>query len=324
MEHGRKSSGLNALRYALKLGREMGYGNIIWWQPRMMARLAAVALQDGTETEYVKDLIRRRNLRPDSTADATEEWPWPFRIRAFGQFLLERDPKPDAFRSKHGRPMDLLKAAVALGGKEVSAERIMDALWPRIDADYAYRSFNTTLHRLRKLLGDDEAVLLQGGRLSLNESWFWIDLWAFERSCASVLDLLRGGHDFVDADELIGVGRQILRLYRGPLMEGDDSPWAVVARDNAQNRLIRSVSGVASFLIDHGHLVDAASFLEEGLEADELAEGLYRQLMLCYRRLDRKAEAIEVFNRCRMNLAGALGVQPAPETDQIYQSLVGS
>jgi len=322
LEHGRQSSGLNALQYALKLGREMGYTSFIWWQPRMMTRLAAIALQNGIETEYVKGLIRRRGLRPDNAIEVVEDWPWPFRIRAFGRFSLERDEQADAFRGKHGRPMDLLKVAVALGGKEVSVERIMDALWPRIDADYAYRSFNTTLHRLRKLLGDDEAILLQGGRLSLNENWFWIDLWAFEHLSTSVLDLLRGSHEFIDAKQLIDLGQQIFKLYQGPMLGDDDAAWAIAAREREQNKLVRCISGIARYLIDHGHVDDAISFLEQGLEVDELAEALYRQLMLCYQQLDRKAEAIEVFDRCRKTLAAQLDTRPAPETDQIYQRLM--
>ena len=51
-----------------------------------------------------------------------------------------------------------------------------DAMWPRIDSDYAQRSLTTTLHRLRKLLGDDSAITLQSGMLSLDASRFWLDL----------------------------------------------------------------------------------------------------------------------------------------------------
>lgn len=324
IDHGRKSSGLNALRYALKLGREMGYGNIVWWQPDMMSRLATIALCNNIEPEYVKDLIRRRGLRPDNGTGPVEDWPWPFRIHALGHFSIASDASSVAMRGKHGRPMELLRVAAALGSVEVPVERIMDALWPRIDADYAYRSFNTTLHRLRKLLGSDEAVLLQNGRLSLNEDWFWIDLRVFERLCSEILELLRGGHEFVGAGELISAGRRLLALYRGALMEDDDSAWAIAPREAFQSKLVRRVSSIAAFLVDCGHSEAALSFLEQGLEADELAEPLYRQLMLCYQKLDRRSEAIEVFNRCRRHLAGVLGTEPAPETDQIYRSLVAS
>ncbi len=67
---------------------------------------------------------------------------------------------------------------------------------------------------------------------------------------------------------------------------------------------------------------DAVGFLHRALEADELAEGLYRQLMICYEELDRKAEALEVYNRCRKTLVARLDVEPSPETIRIYENLM--
>ena len=68
---------------------------------------------------------------------------------------------------------------------------------------------------------------------------------------------------------------------------------------------------------------EAIDLLELALEADDRSESLYRLLMLCHAEQGRKAEAIEVYNRCRTTLEGRLGVKPSPETEEIYLQIRG-
>ena len=72
---------------------------------------------------------------------------------------------------------------------------------------------------------------------------------------------------------------------------------------------------------DWGGRTRALAYYEKCLEADPLAEGFYRLLMGCFQRLQRRAEAIEVYNRCRRALA-ALSVEPSAETRGLYEKLV--
>ncbi len=324
LEHGRRHSGLNALQYAFGLGREKGFTNMLWWKPEVMAKLCAEALEEGIEVDYVKSLIRKRRLIPDEPPLNIRNWPWPYRLSTLGNFDVIRDGKTSLLEGKgHGRPIELLKVAVAYGGKDVNIDRIADALWPNIDSDYAHRSFNTTLHRLRKLLGDDHAVLLQGGQLSLNERYFWVDTWAFERAVADVTAQFKELGAAKDRPELIEKADRVLDLYDGPFLgSSGDQSWAIGTREQLRTKFLR-------FVADYGHLLEecgrsdrAVDIIQRGLEVDELAEGLYRQLMLCYQHLGRKAEAIEVYNRCSKTLAAGLQVEPSPETRDIYKSLV--
>ena len=85
---------------------------------------------------------------------------------------------------------------------------------------------------------------------------------------------------------------------------------------------MRLVNQIAEYLRERDNTDDALAFLHSALEADKLAEGLYRQLMLFYQQLQRKAEAIEVYNRCRKALVANLDVDPSPETQALYQSLI--
>jgi DNA-binding SARP family transcriptional activator len=66
----------------------------------------------------------------------------------------------------------------------------------------------------------------------------------------------------------------------------------------------------------------AISSYQKGLEIDDLTEEFYQRLMICYRHLDLKPEALDVYKRCRKTLTAALGIDPSPETKAIYESLV--
>ena len=182
LEHGRQRSGLNSLRYALELGRQYGYRHFLWWRPSVMAQLCAYALDADIEVSYVQNLIQKRGLVPENLPVTADGWPWQFKIFTLGRFQVLKDKQPLGFFAKlQHKPIELLKALIAFGGQKVHEDHLSEALWPRIDADYAHRSLTTTLHRLRKLLGEDKAIVLQDGRLSLNPSYFWIDTWAFEQ-----------------------------------------------------------------------------------------------------------------------------------------------
>src|SRR6185436_16719336 len=78
------------------------------------------------------------------------------------------------------RPLALLKALIALGGRDVAYSQLSESLWPDSDGDLGMRNLTVTLHRLRHLLGANAAILQHDGKLTLNESACWVDVWNFE------------------------------------------------------------------------------------------------------------------------------------------------
>ena len=324
LEYGRRRSGLKALQYALELGKPRDYINFPCWNPAVMAAVCAHALEAGIEPDYVKSLIRRRALVPPGTAAGGDAWPWPLRVHTLGQFSLIKDNRPVTFAGKaQRRPLELLKALVAYGGNRVKEEQLTEALWPRIDGDSAHRSFTTTLHRLRKLMGADHALILQEGRLTLDPRCCWVDAWAFEQVAADIDRALKVPRERIDAQRIAQLAERLLALYAGPFMAGDsDESWYVGMRERLRSRFMRAMSDIGRYWQQAGEWERAVDYLQRGLDADGLAEGFYRHLMLCYRELGRSAEAIDVYERCRKTLAAALSVQPSRETTALYQTLL--
>jgi DNA-binding SARP family transcriptional activator len=298
---------LEALRAALAIGRTHDYMSAHpAWLPKVMSRLCALALEHGIETEYVTRLIKKRGLLAPTPEAA--DWPFPVKIYTLGRFSVLADGKPlqSAGRAQR-KPLELLMALVALGGRDVSESQLTEALWPDAEGSAAHEVCAVNLHRLRKLLGYDRAISLQGNRFSLNPGCVWVDVWAFERGLA------------VQSES---APEKSLALYRGPFLGKDaDFSWALPLRERLRTKFTRYLSRWGASLLKEKEFDLAITILERGLNVDPLAEEFYRNLMLCYQGLSRRAEAIGVYQRCQKTLGTALGVSPAPETIALYQTL---
>jgi len=225
------------------------------------------------------------------------------------------DDQPLKFTHKTPKkPLQLLKALIAFGGRNVSQKKITDALWPDLQADEALSVLNVALSRLRKILAQDSAVEQIGGRLSLNLNVCWADALAFER----LLDVDRETPPEAYARAL----HAALRLYRGSFLEDEaEAPWAVSYRERLRRKFVRSVSECGVQLERDGDLDSPITLYHRGIEADEFAEEFYRGLMRCLAGSGRKAEAMSVFRRLRQTLSITLGITPSTETRALFDSL---
>jgi tetratricopeptide (TPR) repeat protein len=233
------------LRRAMSLGAAGGYLSGWFWQPAALLRLCLKALESDIEVNYVRGLIRRWSLVPETPPLHIESWPWPLKIRTLGGFELLVNDEPVVLIGKAKKPLELLKALVSFGAKSVPLERLSDALWPDADGDMAKRSFDTTLHRLRKLLGCEKALQIQSGRLSIDPRHCWIDIRAFERFCAEVEEGLKGKGPGENAGNLPISYERAVALYRGHFLPDDThQSWTLSMREQMRGRSLQ-LSGSA-------------------------------------------------------------------------------
>ena len=321
LQRGEDRAGRKALAEAMAIGRKHGYLNHSAWRSSVMAFLCAKALEAGIEVEYVEELIRKRALVPDVPTDAPDTWPWSIRIYALGSFSIIRDGKPLAFsRKAQKKPLELLQVLVAFGGTEVSEAQLEEHLWPDAEGDAAYRAFVTNLQRLRKLLGRKEAIELRHGRVSLDSRYCWVDVWAFDRFCRNADDAWKAG----ERDKALQSAQQALTLYRGPLLGGYFEEYRVVTvRESLTGKFLRCLEMVGQDAERAGDWEAAKGYYLQALEADDRMEEVYRLLMRSYAENGRYGEALQIYRRCQRMLKESFGAEPSPETQAIYEDLVG-
>jgi len=323
---GEEQTGLLLLHNAMTIGKKQGYINMFLWRAPVMAGLCANALAGGIEIDYVQNLIKTRNLVHDFPQLHLESWPWPIKIFTLGRFSLVKDGKPVQFSGKvQKKPLSLLKALITLGGREVSEDHLLDILWYDADGDVAHKSFATTLHRLRKLIGHEKIIQFHEGRLTLDTRYCWVDVWAFERMLGQVEALWREGLNESKKAHTIEQSERAIEMYKGPFLSGEpDQPWTISYRERLRSKFLRMVKRLGLYWEEAGNCERAVDCYQKGLEVDDLAEEFYQRLIRCYHGLGRQAEALTVYNRCRNTLSMVLGVDPSPSTEVLYKKLLSS
>jgi DNA-binding SARP family transcriptional activator len=325
LRKGDEEGGLASLKEGLRLGREKGFVDVYLWSPGLLERIAVEALERGIEKDYVRDLVRKHALVLDGAIHYTEDWPWPLKIYTMGRFALVRDGEKISFsRRAQQKPLQLLKALIAMGGRNVSKEHLTEVLWAEADGDMADQSFATTLGRLRKLLGHEKALVLSDGRLTLCNRHCWVDVWAFERilgQCYSV-ECWKGklGKREADCARLV---EKAIAIYQGPFLDGETFCSCLeTSRERLRSKFLRCVEAAGRHLEDSVQWGNALAYYQKGLEVDDLAEGFYRRQMICHQKLGQATEGIAVYRRCKKTLASVLGVEPSSETEAVRKSLL--
>ena len=306
------------LRSALGIAKREEYVNVSW-HPRQLSWVCEFALDQGIEVGYVQTMIRRCGVLPPSPD--VEAWPWPVKIYTLGRFSVETDGEPLSFPGKsQKRPLDLLKALIALGGRNVDFTSLMGILWPDATGD-AQKSLEMTLSRLRKLLGQNDSVLMQEGKLTLNPQLTWVDMWAFERSLLAAGGAIGDRGEIGDSDFNADRAQRAFVLYKGRVLASEPrAAWMQATADRLQAKFIRLVL-ILGRRLEATSWEQAAHVYERGLELENLAEELYQRLMVCHRERGRVADAMNVYRRCRDNLSIILGIAPSSETAALFNAL---
>lgn len=317
--------GIEFLRKAMTLGQQKGFTSLhYFWRPAVMGRLCVKALEAGIEVGYVQDLIRKLNLIPDEQSVEVRSWPWPLKIFTLGRFEILRDEKPLQFPVRAPRvPLMLLKAMIAFGSGGVKEDQLIDAVWPETDGDTAHQTLKTTLHRLRQLIGDERAIQVREGRVTLDQRYCWVDAYAFEFLLDKGERLLGGNQTEKDCSiEGVRLTEKALFLYAGSFLgEEANVSWSIAYHERLRSKFIRAVGKLGNHFERSGQWEKAVECYQKGLEVDGLAEEFYQHLMTSYHSWGRKAEAIAVYNRCCKVLQTTLGVGPSPQTKSLYETI---
>jgi LuxR family maltose regulon positive regulatory protein len=307
---------LAALRSGLAIGRDQFYVHFTWWIPSIVADLCVLALQQGIETEYVRYLIRRRDLFPALSPVEVEEWPWDVTIRCLGNIEVRVHGEMVKIQKK---PLELLKAIIALGGYDVRCERIADLLWPDTEGDSGLGNFKITLHRLRQLLGEN-SIVLKDGKLSLSSRRVWLDVWAFERIVLKATAEWCMESKFEVTQKFT---EQAMALYGGQFIKEDhEKEWLYRQREKLSRSYIAAVAFLGERCVLAGNLEKAIAAYLKGVEMEPLAEVLHEGLIKTYSAAGYRANAIQAYRRYEAALRENLDIQPSRTLAQLLESAV--
>jgi len=321
LQEGVRKTAKAAMTTALQLCKQQGNANLQLLNNQVLKDLLIWSYQQGIEKDYVKQSLKTLMMDGPDVIDINTKVDKPVKICTLGDFSVQVGEQTLSYtRAGYNKPFDLLKALISFGGRQVNRTRIIDTLWPDAEGDSARRNFDTTLHRLRKLLKCNKALVLHGSQLTLDPRFVWVDTWEFDRTASQLEGEL---HRLSKNPELI---RQLtdhyLNLYQGQYLNNDHvRPWTLALRESLSSKFNHLLIRLGKYWLHQEDNEMSIGIFLRGIELAPTCEELYQELMHVYVRQGRLAEAASTYLRCRKALATQLSVLPSSETVRIYKSI---
>ncbi len=253
---------LAGIKQFLQVVRHEQIKFFLGWRPNVITPLCLLAIEHGIEEKFALRMMQVNALIPPPPKHL-EQWPWLVRIYCFNQVQIELNGQRLKQEGKSQKKViELLLTIIALGGQDVSGEKVCDVLWPDSDGDMAKQALKTAIFRLRNLIGKS-TVLVSDGKISLNEKHCWIDLWAFETTFQELDDELRQNNN--DA-LVIELSNRLLHLYQGSFLKQMDSGVIKFKQEQLQNKILRMLNRLTYYhekRQEHGRI---CWLLDQGLE----------------------------------------------------------
>jgi DNA-binding SARP family transcriptional activator len=271
------------------------------------------SVNDGSDQSFtdqpLQDFVRDARTPDESTPKA-----WPISIRTLGQFTLTIQGRPQGMLPDGPRrPLDMLRALIALGGLAVPMPALIDAVWDSEQVS-PRGAFDTALLRLRKMLAHDDAVRLQGGTVTLNPEVCWVDAWGFERAATRFLKT-----------RLPADAERALALYQGEFLGSVDKFQCAAAMRERLALKFRQIIATLGNLYERARdWESAASAYQRGVAVDGSVEDFYRRLIHCCWRMGRQIDAIRVYHRYRDALQVLSQRSPSAATIELYSQVLDS
>jgi branched-chain amino acid transport system substrate-binding protein len=210
-----------------------------------------------------------------------------------------------------GRQQALLAFMVVHRDEVVSLDRLIDALWGDRAPPSAANTVQVLVSRLRKVLPPDTLVTRSSGYALRVDA----DVDEFVRLVEEARALAPR-----DAAQ---VQQRALALWRGrPLEEFAYEAWAQAEISRLDELHLLALEERFDTELELGHHAQAIPELTSLVAAEPLRERLRGQLMLALYRSGRQTEALAVYSQGRRQLVDELGLEPAPELQDLQQRIL--
>lgn len=196
-------------------------------------------------------------------------------------------------------------------------ERVMEMLWPNLDAASAMNNLQHALHVARKALdatGTSPRYLsLRDEHLALcPDDPLWVDVEAFEKAAARA----RRARE-------IEVYRTALRLYAGELLPEDRyEAWAEGRRAELQRTHLELLAESAEIHEANGGLAAATDALRSIVVRDPAHEEARAGLMRLFAASGHRYQALREYEQLGEALRRELGAEPEPSTRLLYEDIL--
>jgi DNA-binding SARP family transcriptional activator/predicted ATPase len=206
---------------------------------------------------------------------------------------------------------------LAVTGQPYSREKLAGLLWGDKPETRAKANLRKSLSSLRKL--SEDALIITRQTVAFNHDGdYWLDVEIFESALAE---------DDPAPQELQPL-RDAAELYRGEFLAGFSvrqavafEEWVLAERERLRQLAIQALHRLSEALSAQGEYDAAIEYTNRLLALEPWQEEAHRQLMTLLAHSGQQSAALAQYETCRHILAEELGVEPLPETQDLYHRL---
>lgn len=247
-------------------------------------------------------------------------------IQLTGQLQVEAGGRLVDASQLGGERARLVFALLVLGrARSFTRDELAEAVWgERLPPTWrpALRNVVTRVRGFVQNVGTGVTVVSDASgcyRLQCAEGDVEVDLEVMERS----LEQVRAALEADDAPGALALAVAAAEIARRPFLPGLEGSWVDDVRGRQRYALAAALelAGEAALRRDPSTAVGCA---RELIELDPVSEPGYRLLMRAQVAVGNRAEALTAYMACRAALVEELGVEPSPETQETYLSVLRS
>ncbi len=246
------------------------------------------------------------------------------RISVFGTVTVSCGGVAISGRALGGRRARLALVALALAPAPLPADRLAEIIWPAEQPPTWPAALRGTIRALRAALatvgaGGDRVIVTTPSGYALAAG---VDVDSREAAAA-----LRAASALADQgrhEAAVQAAEPLTLLSAEQLLPGEDGNWLDPHRAQADAVALQAldiVARAASGLGDHALAVATG---RRAVAANPLDERSHRALIRALQRGGDRAGVVLAYEACRRVLADQLGVDPAPETVELYLTAIGA
>lgn len=243
-------------------------------------------------------------------------------IRMFGKFQIENE---NGMLNKENMRSEMLTRLLAYmvshREKDMTAQELIDVLWPDDQSDNPSGALKNLMYRLRKLMnrtwGEDGRYIITGrGAYQLNpELVVHVDIEEFEECCRQVFN----SEDPAVQQEN---GKKAVELYQGMfLSELSSEYWVISIATYYHSIYLTMVKKLAALLEKEKQFTDVEEICAKAIQIEPLDEEIHCFLLRAMIADNKQKLASDHYKETVKLLYDSLGVRLSGEMETIYEEL---
>jgi two-component SAPR family response regulator len=225
------------------------------------------------------------------------------------------------------KAIHLFQFFITMRRQYVHKEQIMDRLWPDLDIDKGDRDFKVALNSINRALEPEREprseplfVRRDGLAYGLDFENVWLDTEAMELHISAGNQATLGPNP--NTDFAVACYEAAVQLYHGDyLPERRYEDWTSAERERLQLLALNTMTTLAELLLQRMPL-ESIRLTQRVLSIDPVWEDAYRIQMRAFAAQRNRPMALRTYQRCMEVLIAEFGVDPLPETTELYDQIL--